>query len=164
MDGNRRKRTWQPSKQSPPHPPPICPTRSDGITTSRASLRTNETSIHRFFFLSLFRFDQCQIRPRLDLNNVNYFLLLNVVLYPIWFFVSLFVRWTKGGGGACPASSSGGKAAAAADEEEEDVDLFGDSDKEDDAEKERIKEERLKAYAEKKSKSESRSESPSSVL
>lgn len=38
-----------------------------------------------------------------------------------------------------------------AKDEDDDVDLFG-SDEEDDAEAERIKEERLKAYAEKKSK------------
>ena len=40
-------------------------------------------------------------------------------------------------------------AAAAAEEDEDEVDLFG-SDDEDDAEAERVKQERLKAYAEKK--------------
>jgi len=42
--------------------------------------------------------------------------------------------------------------AAAADNEDEDVDLFGSSDEEDDAEATRVKEERIKAYTEKKSK------------
>jgi len=67
-------------------------------------------------------------------------------------------KWSKAASG-CQASSSAGKTnggaakAAAAADEDEDVDLFGDSDKEeDDEEKERIKEERLKAYAEKKGK------------
>ena len=49
------------------------------------------------------------------------------------------------GSGAAPAA---GKPAA---EEEDDVDLFG-SDEEEDAEAAKIREERLKAYAEKKSK------------
>jgi len=46
----------------------------------------------------------------------------------------------------------GGAPAAAAAEDDDDVDLFGSSDEEDDAEKIRITEERLKAYNEKKSK------------
>jgi len=55
------------------------------------------------------------------------------------------------------ANLEGGKAASApapapAKEEEEDVDLFGSDEEEDDAEKERITAERLKAYSEKKSK------------
>ncbi|TRY72116.1 hypothetical protein TCAL_10595 [Tigriopus californicus] len=55
----------------------------------------------------------------------------------------------SGGGAAKPAAA---KPAAAA-EEDDDVDLFGsDSDEEEDAEKVRIREERLKAYHEKKSK------------
>lgn len=37
-------------------------------------------------------------------------------------------------------------------DKEDDFDLFGSSDEEEDAEKERIKQERLKAYAEKKAK------------
>uniref|UniRef100_A0A915DX10 Elongation factor 1-beta n=1 Tax=Ditylenchus dipsaci TaxID=166011 RepID=A0A915DX10_9BILA len=45
--------------------------------------------------------------------------------------------------------TSEGKPAAAADD---DFDLFGDEESEDDEEKERVKQERLKAYAEKKSK------------
>merc|ERR1711872_750912 len=53
-------------------------------------------------------------------------------------------------GGAAPKSS----APAAAEEDDDDVDLFGsdDEDEESKAEKERITAERLKAYAEKKSK------------
>ncbi len=47
---------------------------------------------------------------------------------------------------------SGGAAPAKAADDDDDFDLFG-SDEEDDAEAERIKEERLAAYAEKKSKS-----------
>jgi len=52
------------------------------------------------------------------------------------------------------ASASGGAkpSASKAEDDEEDIDLFGDDDEEDDEEKQRIKEERLKAYAEKKSK------------
>ena len=55
-----------------------------------------------------------------------------------------------------PGSSSAGEAftagapAAAAEEEEEEVDLFGDDDAEEDAEAERIKAERIRAYEEKK--------------
>lgn len=52
---------------------------------------------------------------------------------------------------AAPATAAAPKAAVKADESDEDVDLFG-SDDEDDAEKERLKEERVKAYADKKSK------------
>jgi elongation factor 1-beta len=54
--------------------------------------------------------------------------------------------WT---GSAVPQVSGGTTTTAAADDD--DVDLFG-SDEEDDEEAERIKEERVKAYAEKKSK------------
>lgn len=50
-------------------------------------------------------------------------------------------------GGKAPA-----KAAAPADEDDDDVDLFGSDDEEEDEEKARITAERLKAYAEKKSK------------
>jgi len=57
-------------------------------------------------------------------------------------------KWPKG---AECASTSTAAAAAAKKDDDEDIDLFG-SDEEDDAEKERVKEERLKAYAEKKSK------------
>jgi elongation factor 1-beta len=52
-------------------------------------------------------------------------------------------------------SLGGGAAAAAAADDEDDVDLFGSSEEEDEEtkkEKERITEERLKAYNEKKSK------------
>ena len=48
---------------------------------------------------------------------------------------------------------SGGAAPAKAADDDDDFDLFGSDDEEDDAEAERIKEERLAAYAEKKSKS-----------
>lgn len=50
------------------------------------------------------------------------------------------------------ASTSAPAAApkAAAEEDDDDVDLFGSDDEEEDAEAERIKQERLKAYAEKK--------------
>jgi len=54
--------------------------------------------------------------------------------------------------GGKPAPAPAQQAAAAADDEDDDVDLFGSDDEEDDAEKKRITEERLKAYAEKKSK------------
>jgi len=55
--------------------------------------------------------------------------------------------------GGAPAKAAPAPAAAAADEEEDDdVDLFGSSDEEESEEKKRITEERLKAYAEKKSK------------
>jgi len=47
---------------------------------------------------------------------------------------------------------SGGAAPAAADDDDDDVDLFGSDDEEEDAEKERVKAERLAAYAEKKAK------------
>ncbi|KAJ9583156.1 hypothetical protein L9F63_022497 [Diploptera punctata] len=47
--------------------------------------------------------------------------------------------------------AANGTAASAANDEDDDVDLFG-SDEEDDAEAAKIREERLKAYAEKKSK------------
>merc|ERR1712215_239153 len=52
------------------------------------------------------------------------------------------------------ASYTSGAAAAAAsnDDEDDDVDLFGSDDEEESEEKKRITEERLKAYAEKKSK------------
>jgi len=53
------------------------------------------------------------------------------------------------GGGSKPAPAA---APAAADDDDDDVDLFGSDDEEEDAEKERIKQERLKAYAEKKAK------------
>merc|ERR1712211_183517 len=55
-------------------------------------------------------------------------------------------------GGGKPAPAPAKQAAAAADDDDDDVDLFGSDDEEDDAEKKRITEERLKAYAEKKSK------------
>jgi elongation factor 1-beta len=41
-------------------------------------------------------------------------------------------------------------AVEAADDDDDEVDLFGSDDEEDDAEAERVKQERLKAYAEKK--------------
>merc|ERR1712062_196736 len=47
---------------------------------------------------------------------------------------------------------SGGGAAASKDDDDDDVDLFGSDDEEESEEKKRITEERLKAYAEKKSK------------
>jgi len=50
------------------------------------------------------------------------------------------------------AAAGAGGAAAAADDDEDDVDLFGSDDEEEDAEAAKIREERLKAYAEKKSK------------
>lgn len=56
--------------------------------------------------------------------------------------------WT---GSAVPQATGGSTTTKAAAADDDDVDLFG-SDEEEDAEAERIKEERLKAYAEKKSK------------
>merc|ERR1711976_265293 len=47
---------------------------------------------------------------------------------------------------------SGGGAAPAGDDDDDDVDLFGSDDEEEDAEAAKIREERLKAYAEKKAK------------
>merc|ERR1712145_11013 len=54
--------------------------------------------------------------------------------------------------GGKPSSSPAKSAPAPADDDDDDVDLFGSDDEEDDEEKKRITEERLKAYAEKKSK------------
>ncbi|XP_070500091.1 probable elongation factor 1-beta [Chironomus tepperi] len=54
-------------------------------------------------------------------------------------------------GSAVPQVSGGKTTTAPAADDDDDVDLFG-SDEEDDAEAERIKEERVKAYSEKKSK------------
>merc|ERR1712123_82093 len=48
--------------------------------------------------------------------------------------------------------TTGGAAAPASNDDDDDVDLFGSDDEEDSEEKKRITEERLKAYAEKKSK------------
>lgn len=54
-------------------------------------------------------------------------------------------------GDACPLKTAPTTTAPAKNDDDDDVDLFG-SDEEEDAEAERIREERLKAYAEKKSK------------
>lgn len=54
-------------------------------------------------------------------------------------------------GGACPLKTAPTTTAPAKQDDDDDVDLFG-SDEEEDAEAARIREERLKAYAEKKSK------------
>ena len=53
------------------------------------------------------------------------------------------------GGKPAPAKAA---AAPAADDDDDDVDLFGSEDEEESEEKQRITEERLKAYHEKKSK------------
>merc|ERR1711997_987954 len=50
------------------------------------------------------------------------------------------------------ADYTGAAAAAASNDDDDDVDLFGSEDEEESEEKKRITEERLKAYAEKKSK------------
>lgn len=56
-------------------------------------------------------------------------------------------------GGACPMKTAKTTTAApAAKDDDDDVDLFGSDDEEEDAEAARIREERLKAYADKKSK------------
>lgn len=57
----------------------------------------------------------------------------------------------KFGAGASPLQSAAPTTAAAASNDDDDVDLFA-SDDEEDAEAEKIKNDRLKAYAEKKSK------------
>lgn len=57
----------------------------------------------------------------------------------------------KSFGGACPLKSAPTTTKAQVADDDDDVDLFG-SDEEDDAEAARIREERLKAYNEKKSK------------
>ncbi|KAI6240112.1 Elongation factor 1 beta [Aphelenchoides fujianensis] len=57
-------------------------------------------------------------------------------------------KWAKGAG---TSGQSAQKADAPAGKDE-DFDLFGSDEEEDDAEKERVKQERLKAYAEKKAK------------
>merc|ERR1712173_220501 len=49
-------------------------------------------------------------------------------------------------------TTTGAAAAAASNDDDDDVDLFGSEDEEESEEKKRITEERLKAYAEKKSK------------
>ncbi|KAK4873646.1 hypothetical protein RN001_013006 [Aquatica leii] len=54
-------------------------------------------------------------------------------------------------GGACPMKTAAPTTAPPAKNDDDDVDLFA-SDEEDDAEAEKIREERLKAYADKKSK------------
>ncbi|KAJ2945748.1 hypothetical protein O0L34_g591 [Tuta absoluta] len=57
--------------------------------------------------------------------------------------------------GASPLTAGGkptAPAPAAKDDDDDDVDLFGSGDEEEDAEAARVREERLKAYAEKKSK------------
>ena len=54
------------------------------------------------------------------------------------------------GGKAAPAKAAPAKAAPAPADDDDDVDLFGSSDEEDDAEKQRITEERLAAYHAKK--------------
>lgn len=59
------------------------------------------------------------------------------------------------GGGACPmqtAPTTCPAKPAAKDDDDDDVDLFGSDDEEESAEAARIREERLKAYSEKKSK------------
>jgi elongation factor 1-beta len=58
------------------------------------------------------------------------------------------LKFPKGGAGVAVANG----ACDEDDDDDEEVDLFGDSDEEDSEEKERIKQERLKAYAEKKAK------------
>ena len=55
----------------------------------------------------------------------------------------------SGGGAPAPAKAEPAKPAA---DDDDDVDLFGSDDEEEDAEAARVREERLKAYAEKKSK------------
>jgi len=55
-------------------------------------------------------------------------------------------------GGKPAAAPVAAPAAAAADDDDDDVDLFGSDEEEDDAEKARVTAERLKAYADKKSK------------
>lgn len=55
-------------------------------------------------------------------------------------------------GGACPLKTAAPTTQSKADEEDDDVDLFASDDEEEDAEAARVREERLKAYAEKKSK------------
>jgi len=56
------------------------------------------------------------------------------------------------GGAQVSAKPAAAEKPKAEEKEDEDIDLFGSSDEEEDEEKERIKQERLKAYAEKKSK------------
>jgi len=58
----------------------------------------------------------------------------------------------KSGGSAPAPAPKAEPAKPAADEDDDDVDLFGSDDEEEDAEAARVREERLKAYAEKKSK------------
>jgi len=53
---------------------------------------------------------------------------------------------------AKPAQPAAAEPAAEAKNDDDDIDLFGSSDEEEDEEKERVKQERLKAYADKKSK------------
>ncbi|KAI6215308.1 hypothetical protein M3Y94_00370500 [Aphelenchoides besseyi] len=60
-------------------------------------------------------------------------------------------KWAKGAGTSGASQSKSSTSAPAKQEGGDDFDLFG-SESEDDEEKERIKEERLKAYAEKKAK------------
>merc|ERR1711973_710479 len=55
-------------------------------------------------------------------------------------------------GGKPAAAPAAAPAVAAADDDDDDVDLFGPDEEEDDAEKARVTAERLKAYADKKSK------------
>ena len=61
-------------------------------------------------------------------------------------------QFAKASKDASAYTSGGAAAPAAGGDDDDDVDLFGSDDEEEDEEKKRITEERLKAYAEKKSK------------
>ncbi|MCP6116909.1 hypothetical protein NL387_26845, partial [Klebsiella pneumoniae] len=60
--------------------------------------------------------------------------------------------WSQGTSPLTAGAKPTAPAPAAKDDDDDDVDLFGSGDEEEDAEAERIREERLKAYADKKSK------------
>jgi len=64
----------------------------------------------------------------------------------------LQTRMNTGAGGDHNKPAAAEPTSKTAEKEEEELDLFGSSDEEEDEEKERVKQERLKAYAEKKSK------------
>jgi len=61
-------------------------------------------------------------------------------------------EWPKAASSGAGGDANGAAKAEAAGGGDDDIDLFGSDDEEDDEEKERVKQERLKAYAEKKAK------------
>lgn len=135
----------------------------NGVTSSTSTLATEiakarqhiKSSLERVDGVANFNMPGSELLERIsalekDNNNLRGLVdgLQNLV-------ISLEGRLNKLEGGsakpAAPAPSKPAPVPAKKDDDDDDVDLFG-SDEEEDAEAEKIKEERLKAYAEKKSK------------